>query len=583
MYRFQIRRIAVAVLGILSHSLSVAQAPSDRADAARANAAAQQQLLQQQEAQQRAGQLMSPSVHLGREQARDEVVLPVEQPCFKISEFLLTVPDVLPAAARTAGASALPQDPFAFAREWLEQYSGRCLGGNGIGILVKNLNALILSRGYITTRVVVADEQNLAGGRLRLSLIPGTIGAIRFEDPRESGSPRSAFPARPGDLLELAALEQGLEQMRQIPSQDVDVKVVPAPAPGQSDVVVLVERQKPWRVTAFADNGGYRNTGKTQQALYLGIDNPLGLNDQLNLGVSRSAANNGGGTKGWTVTYMLPTGYWTTNVSVYANAYRQKVTGAVTTFSASGESTGGELRVSRVISRAQNHVLGIFAKLGKRTARGFIEDTEIPSQNRNSTYVEVGLSNRSYLGAMQVDADLAHRQGVPWLGAKDAPPNSAQTPYYRLQQANLSLKMPFSVADYRAAYISSAHVRYTPDQQFFVDALAIGNRWTVRGFDGESNLRGETGGYWRNEVETGLPGTRHALYAGLDYGRVGGTMASAQSGNQLAGMAVGVRGAWADGTLGALSFNLFLGTPLYKPTGFQTSNMAGGFEFAYQY
>ncbi|EJO57677.1 hypothetical protein BURMUCF1_1181 [Burkholderia multivorans ATCC BAA-247] len=54
--------------------------------------------------------------------------LPSEMPCFRIERFALDVPDALPASLKSQGASALPMDRFAFAREWLEHYTGQCVG-----------------------------------------------------------------------------------------------------------------------------------------------------------------------------------------------------------------------------------------------------------------------------------------------------------------------------------------------------------------------------------------------------------------------------------------------------------------------
>ncbi|WP_196304116.1 POTRA domain-containing protein, partial [Ralstonia solanacearum] len=48
----------------------------------------------------------------------------------------------------------------------------------------------------------------------------------------------------------LRDLEQGLEQMKRVASQDVDMQIVPTDVPGVSDVVISVKRAKPWTVVA---------------------------------------------------------------------------------------------------------------------------------------------------------------------------------------------------------------------------------------------------------------------------------------------------------------------------------------------
>ncbi|SAL32211.1 polypeptide-transport-associated domain-containing protein [Caballeronia turbans] len=46
--------------------------------------------------------------------------------------------------------------------------------------------------------------------------------------------------------LDLRNLEQGVEQMKRVASQDVDMKIEPTDVPGESDVVLSLKRAKPW-------------------------------------------------------------------------------------------------------------------------------------------------------------------------------------------------------------------------------------------------------------------------------------------------------------------------------------------------
>lgn len=187
---------------------------------------------------------------------------------------------------KAQGASVLPLDRLALAREWLAHYAGACVGKRGIDVLVKGLSQAILARGYVTTRVLV-PEQDLSTSTLKLSLIPGVIRHIRFADETLRGTWKTAFPTRDGELLNLRDLEQGLEQMKRVSGQDVSMQIVPADMPGESDVVLDVKRSKPWTVVASIDNSGTRATGRLQGNLSLGIDNPLGLNDLFNIGMSQ--------------------------------------------------------------------------------------------------------------------------------------------------------------------------------------------------------------------------------------------------------------------------------------------------------
>ncbi|WP_246791928.1 ShlB/FhaC/HecB family hemolysin secretion/activation protein [Burkholderia perseverans] len=545
----------------------------------------EQQSRQQEEARERERAISAPVV---RSRATPQVefpALPTESPCFRIDRFVLEVPPSLSASVKALGASALPLDRFAFAREWLEHYKGACAGQRGVDMLVKSLSQRILSRGYITSRVLL-PEQDLSSGTLKLALIPGLIRHIRMTDASLRGTWKTAFPARDGDLLNLRDLEQGLEQMKRVASQDVSMRIVPGDAPGESDVLLDVKRGKPWTVVASVDNSGTRATGRLQGNLSLGIDNPLGLNDLFNIGVSQDLEFGDArlGSHGWNGFYSVPWGDWTATLSAYTNTYYQQIAGINQTFVASGNSKTIDLKLARVLARGANDVMGAQLRLSRRFGESFIESIEIPQQRRNNTFVEFGLTDRHYFGAAQFDGALAYRQGVGWFGARGDALADGGGPTYRYRMAVLdaNLSVPFTIARQPFRYVTTVHGQYTGNTLYYLDDLTIGSRYTVRGFDGETMLAAARGFYWRNEWQMSIGRTGQSVYAGLDYGHVWGAQPIELAGTQLAGAVVGVRGSIAT-RLGAYSYDLFAGTPVYKPANFPTVRVTLGFQLMAQY
>ena len=61
----------------------------------------------------------------------------------------------------------------------LKQYEHHRIGVEGINILAKLLSESIIDKGYVTSRVVI-PEQDLSLGTLKFIIIPGTIHDIRF-------------------------------------------------------------------------------------------------------------------------------------------------------------------------------------------------------------------------------------------------------------------------------------------------------------------------------------------------------------------------------------------------------------------
>lgn len=523
---------------------------------------------QRSETLERQQRLQAPSVHLP---AEGEMVgaeeFPAETPCFRIQGVQLEGERI---------------GDFPWMQAELARPIGRCLGREGINLVVRRITNEFLARGYITTRIGL-PEQDLSSGILRLTLIPGVIGAIRFADESADASWRSAFPARPGDLLNLRDLEQGLEQLKRVPSQDAEIRILPGSRPGESEVVIDLKRGKPWRLLASLDDSGAKATGRLQAGLTIALDNPLGLNDLFSASLNSDAERDGmmRGTRGSSFSWSAPWGYWTASLGGSAYRYRQTVQGTSQRFVSSGEVQNAEFRLHRVLHRDQTSKTGVQARLAKRWARSFIEDTEIEVQRRNVTSAEFALTHRHYFGPAQLDAVLAHREGVPWWnGQEDAPGRASASPTfrYRLQTLDVGLSVPFRLGETPLRYLGSFRGQAGSSPLYASEFFAIGSRYTVRGFDGEQLLAAERGWFLRNELEFPLGASGQSLYAGLDHGELEGPSVATLPGDRLTGAAVGLRGA-----VGGAFYDLFAGWPLYKPAGYRTAQPAAGFQLIYQY
>jgi hemolysin activation/secretion protein len=536
-----------------------------------------------QEAAERERQLHAPSVNLqGQAPPPSHVVaLPLEAICFKMVKVSLEVPEQLPPKNRQLGASTLPSDNFRFAQDFLERYRDGCIGRQGINLIVQRLTEQILLKGYTTTRLGV-PEQDLSSGTLKLTLIPGVIHQIRFADPSIK-SRLNTFPSGPGDLLNLRDLEQGLEQMKRVTSQDVDMQIVPADTLGESDVVVTLKQAKPWKLTASLDDTGAKGTGKTQAGLNLGWDNLLDASDVFSIGVNsdgdRDSKNKG--TQGYNTSYSIPFGYTTVSVSASDFQYHQRVVGLIQTFVSSGKSQNFESKIGYLFYRDQVMKDTLQFRVGRRWSHSYIDDTEITVQYRNTTFAELALIHKHYFGQTQLDVTGAYRWGVPWFGAQgDSTTLAGISPRfnYKLETIDATLSSPFGLLGKQLNYTATLRAQNANTPLYATEWFLIGNRWTVRGFDGENSLGAEKGFFLRNDLGIPISDTGQSAYIGFDFGKVFGPNTTNLIGDKLAGAALGLKGSFARG----LSYDIFSGWPLYKPHGFRTAVPAAGFTLNFQ-
>ena len=529
----------------------------------------QQRERTQRQAQQRQSRSQAPDIRLEQEAASRfrNLALPEEADCVALHSI------------RLVGEHA---PDFWFVQRYLSQYAGRCVGHEGISLIVRRAGDLIIDRGYVTTRVGLG-AQDLSNGVLTITLVPGMIRAIRMADGSASDSWRWALPMRAGDLLNLRDIEQGLEQMKRVPSQDVAIDIASAEGVGQSDLVITVKHSKPWRVVATLDDSGADATGMYQAGLNLGIDNPLRANDLLSLGVTHDVLNSPGrSTQGFNSSYSIPRGNWLLTASVYGYRYHQTVEGSAQTFTSSGTSRSVDLVAQRLLHRDRNSKTTAELHVGKRWAHSYIEDVELDSQRRDMSMLEAAIAHRRYVGNAQLDLRVAERFGVPWFGGQRDPADHRSgdpTFRYHLTTLDASLNLPFALGGQPVQWTSEFHGQYSDNHLYGSEYISVGGRYTVRGFDGDQTLAAAKGWYWRNTLSLPVGSWPLVFYAGIDAGRVSGPGTEYIPGNTtLSGGFFGLRGTYRQ-----LSWDVFGGKPLRGRGVLPNTRPAIGFQLVYSY
>ena len=444
----------------------------------------------------------------------------------------------------------------------------------------------LLDKGYVTSQVYI-PEQNLNAGTLQFMVMPGRVEDIQYSDSSAHGPWRTAFPVRPGDILNIRDVEQGLEQMKRVSSQSVTMKLLPGTSVGTSIIELSIKQDKPVHGSISFDNSGLESTGVYQGSFTTSFDQVFRANDTFTMSLSGDLSGAGSikGTRAASLNYVIPHGKDTFSLSFSKSRYHQTIQSNPYDFTYSGKSTTMKAKWNHVWSRTQREKRAFDISISTRHNHRFVNDMEIPVQALRTTSMEFGVSNRKYIG----NATLYSRLGFQWgIGALGAQPEhkasvamGGPTSRYHMWLVDVDYRKPFIMGHRPASFTSSFHGQWVQGGKrvYSVDTINIGNRYSIYGFDGEYTLIGDSGWYVRNEVSSVIPRLNTEVYLGLDVGAVYGKSTEALVGKTIAGTALGVRGNYASGLL----FDAFVSTPLYKPQGYHTKKFYSGFTIGYRF
>lgn len=504
--------------------------------------------------------------------------IPAEQPCALIDR--VVIKGVLFSEALQTALSGVNGEDSPF---------GRCLGSQGITLLIQRVQQALVEQGYITSHVHV-PEQNLKSGELVLQINEGRVARILAEsgEETESSLPRLVWAVREGRILNLRDIEQSSDNLQRLPSLKSKIQIKPADVPGTSDLVVSMQTTRPLRVALSLDDSGSRTTGKLQGNATLNWDNPLSLGDLFYFakGTDLGDKDNGPrGSRNQIVHYSVPWGYWLLGATFSDNQYRQTVYGPFESYLYSGTSNQKELSLSRVLHRNASSKTTASIKGFERQSNNYIADLEVLVQRRRTTGWEAGLQHLHYFESGTLTAQMTNRQGNASAGTPESEGGSGQTTErMRLTTGFLQWVMPLNVEGHAWQYSTQAQWQWAQTPLTPQDRFCLGSRAMVRGFDGQQTLCGDRGQLWRQELATGLPAFVHEalpiskgmqVFASLDAGR---TTTPSQDGiYRLSGMAVGLRGVHKVNDAYPLQWDVFIAKPLSHPDGFTTAAHAAGF------
>lgn len=453
-----------------------------------------------------------------------------------------------------------------------QAYENRCLGAAELNALIRQLTRHFILRGEVTTRAYLPAQIG-DDGTLEINVIQGVIERYEVDSDRANAVwPPGVFPARPGQLLNLRDMEQAVEQMNRLSSNDARIGLYPGTEPGQSIVKVTNRGTRPVHLYTSFDNMGTRATGRNTLSATITADSPFGFNELFALTRRQSVFPLEGSHRSEATAFQMqvPYGYHTASLQWSRSNYLNTVT-----LPRSGRRIQIEGRTDVfgvgddwVVYRDAMSRVAMSGRLALQSGQTWLAGMPIGVSNRDFTFADLGIGGTTRrFGGISAGRVGAVR-GLAMIGAYHDPaglPDDA--PHAQFQKFTLSMSHARRLQIGRQALVLSAQFsgQYSLNTLYGSQQLLIGGPGTVRGFMDHS-LGGDHGYYVRTEASLpwqlleGTSALRGHVYAGLDWGNVINRNPAARSG-ALTGVAIGVGATWRE-----LSIDASLSRALRAPS-----------------
>lgn len=390
----------------------------------------------------------------------------------------------------------------------LKPYIGQCLGVTQLNELLKVITDHYIEKGLVTSRAYL-PQQDLSAGHLKVLVVEGRLESLKSaaDSHLSERELAMAFPGKAGELVNLREIEQMVDQLNRLPSNQATMELAPGKNIGGSEVLVTNTAQKPWRVGLSRSNDGQRSTGELQWGTTFDWDSPLGLGDQLMLRGGHDAMSDHQHTSNNAMLYYnLPWGWWNFSYSFNQSEYRSQIAGNGYNFKQTGDSENHQLRAERVIHRDSVSKTSLNAGLSYLRTNNFIEDSKLKLSSNRISELQYGINHGRRVGSAFVNLDFGLQEGI---GAFDAqgnghPGSGEPNARYRKYTATASYLQPFNLWGESLSFSSLMTGQRSEDVLFSPQRTSLGGQSSIRGYKDQS-LSGDSGGYWRNDLRWSRP------------------------------------------------------------------------------
>jgi len=423
-----------------------------------------------------------------------------------------------------------------FVKPVLHEAVNSCLKKSDFLEIYNQIQNFYIEKGFVLARIYF-DFSRANEFVIKIVVEEGKIEEVTLKDNsklneflpwRRSAKRATAFPfLGEGDIVYLRDIEQGIDQINRLSSQNAKSSFEAAEKQGYSNLVVENNIGNSANLSFALDNSGNKRTGLMKRKVALNYDNLIGINDNFYLNYSESNAAGFFGasdnfnkkigasdnsknrfSKAFYSAFSMPLGYYSLGASYSYSHYSLTTRGLAGALRSSGNSEAKSYFLEKVLSRAKRYKISAKAELEQNDTDSYVENTYIPVNSRKTTQVNFSLNNIFYLDNGSLVLTPKYSKGLKILGAmndgKNLAPDKPRAQFesfgfygqsslnFNIPQINLPINHKLAVDGF-----------YSKDSLYGVDQFILGGRYSLRGFQ-QNIISGDSGYSIRNDVSVRL-------------------------------------------------------------------------------
>lgn len=387
-------------------------------------------------------------------------------------------------------------------------FIGKCFEAKILADVVAAVNAYYQSKGYVTTQVLV-PQQNLQSGIFELKIIEGKVEKISLGKDRfvEKMQELTAFGNTEGDVLNIGDINQGMYQINRLQSNQAVMKIEPGNSSGESKIVIDNNKKFPARATIGKDNLGNQFTGVQRTNFSAGLDNLLFLNDSINLSYTTNLHDDSQvkDIKSFSSGISIPFKYSTFSYDYSRSEFRGIVPVQNAPVKYTGFSDQRKFTIDHVFLNKTNFRFSTNASLTAKESASYENDVKQPTSERKLSVMNVGFAVSSYLNdTTNIYLKPSYSRGLKILNSKkdqkNIPADNAKA-QFEVFKLYASASKKFTIPKVNAAVTLTTEMdsQLAKETLFGSEQFSVGGYYSVRGFR-ENYINGDSGYYFRNKA-----------------------------------------------------------------------------------